>query len=67
MQIHKYRVVRAFSFVTNQGSDLRHCLDPDDSFDGEIGLIHQVTGKVVGTELISWNKGICDQELGPLI
>lgn len=26
-----------------------------------------MSGKVVGAELVSWNKRVCDQELGPLV
>lgn len=43
--------------VVDDGGDFGHCGDADDAFDGEVGLVDEAAGEVVGGELVAWGEG----------
>jgi hypothetical protein len=60
-------VVRALRRVAEQALDHRHGLDARDAFDGEIRLVGEGAGEVVGRDLVLRDERVLNQELRPLI
>ena len=49
-------VVGAPCGVAHEARDLRHRFDANNAFDRQIGLVCELTGEVVRTELIFWDE-----------
>jgi hypothetical protein len=60
-------VVRALRCVAEQTLDHRHGFDARDALDGEIRLVGEGAGKVVGRDLVLRDERVLDQELRPLV
>ena len=53
--------------VADDAADFRHGLKAYDALYGEVGLVGELAGEVVGAELHSGDEGVLDEVLGPLL
>lgn len=53
--------------VGAQEGDFRHGGDADDAFDGEVGLVDELAGEVVGRELLAGREGEVEEVGGELL
>jgi hypothetical protein len=60
-------IVGCFFGVSEQGCNLAHGLDANNALDGQIGLVRECAGEIIGTDLIGRNKRLCDEVLSPLV
>lgn len=59
-------VLLGVGVVLGQGGDLGHGLQGDDALDGQVGLVDELAGEVVGGELVLGDLGVLDEVFCPL-
>lgn len=61
------RVVGLSGCIADQVAHLAHGFQCDDTLDGEVGLVGERSGKVVGGDLVHRDEGLVDEVAGPLL
>lgn len=53
--------------VTCESGDFAHSGQADDAFEGEVGLIDELAGEIIGAELHAWQERVFRQVVGKLL